>query len=115
MEFSNRTIYIVNKLAVSLIDAVEKFINTHFEDRNHYLLMIDDELKVSFIYEDDTLVNHRYDPNMRLDCFIEVEYCDDSMSIGVDIDKCDALAEKYAPLIEYGVINTSRWHDDLIN
>lgn len=32
--------------------------------------------------------------------------------IGSDLDKCDEIADKYAPLIEFGVIQTSKWHKE---
>lgn len=114
MEFSERTTYVVTMLAVSITDTVERFIDNNFEERYHYILMIDDELNVSCIYEDEALELNKYDLNMLLDSFIEVEYDDDTMLIGVDMEKCDALAESYAPLIEYGVINSSKWHNDVI-
>ena len=114
MEFSERTTYVVTMLAVSITDTVERFIDNNFEERYHYILIIDDELNVSCIYEDEAIELNKYDHNMLLDSFIEVEYDDDSMLIGVDMEQCDALAESYAPLIEYCVINSSKWHNDVI-
>lgn len=114
MKFSNRTYYIVERLAVSITDAVENFIDNNFENRLHYLILIDDELNVSCVHEDEALENNKYDLNLLLDCFIEVENDDDSILISANMDKCDTLAESYAPLIEYGVINSSKWHNDKI-
>ena len=109
MKLSDRTSYIVERLAVSIMSTVEQFIVINYENRYLYQLIIDEELNVSSIYGEEAVENDKYDMNLSLDNFIEIECEDDEMFISVNEKKCYELAEKYGPLIEYGAVNVEKF------
>ena len=91
---------------------VGNLINQDFEQWADYQIIIDSELNVSFIYAEEAIEEDKFDMDLMLYHYVEIYDEDDVTMIGVDLEKCDKLAGKYAPLVEFGVINSSQWHDE---
>ena len=93
-------------------DLVGNLINQDFAQWSDYQIIIDNELNVSYIYAEEAIEQNKFDMDLMLCHYVEIFEEDGVTMIGVNLEQCDKLADKYAPLVEFGAINSSRWHDE---